>query len=117
MCSFALMFKKALSILIIVLFFTSSYNKVANWHTHIINGVLIQHAHPNSDKSQQQHSHTKSELLVINIIDGHFWDNVQQVILPSITELPIVPYVAVELFRVFLPTQSFSNKSPPNSIR
>lgn len=54
------------------------YNQEANWHyTRLPNGMLIEHAHPydkhNSSHSPvQNHSHTKSELLYLDIITHFF---------------------------------------------
>lgn len=95
------------------MFLALSYNKVANWHTHIVNGVIIQHAHTNSDDSHHHHSHSKKDFLVLNIINSHFWSQIQTQFLPPIFETTIIPYIITDLIRLSYPQISSSNKSPP----
>jgi len=107
------MFKKIFSIGFIILFLALSYNKVANWHIHIINGIPFQHAHANSDTSTHHHSHSKTELVVLNIINGLFWDQIQSEFLPNIIEKDIRPYFIKNVVLVCFSSKEFSNKSPP----
>ena len=109
------MLKKGTAILFILLFAALSFNKVANWHTHIINGIVIQHSHAMSSGSDNptQHSHSKTELSFINLIDGSFWDQVQIHFLPQIFEKSSITSQIVILPKIILIAREFSNKSPP----
>ena len=107
------MLKRLLATVLILLFVILSYNKVSNWHTHIVNGVIIQHAHASSDKSQQKHSHTKAELTVIAITDGNFLENS---IFPNIPIIAEQDYTFEIHKKIQLISNRFirpSNKSPP----
>ncbi|MCD6565875.1 MAG: hypothetical protein J7K53_08015 [Bacteroidales bacterium] len=73
------------------------YNKEANWHyTRLPNGMVIVHAHPYDKHSHSHtpfpnHSHTKSELLYLDIIT-HF------------SILIITTFVLGQLIRILLTT-------------
>ncbi len=109
------MLKKGTAILFILLFAALSFNKVANWHTHIINGIVIQHSHtvPSGSDNPTQHSHSKTELSFINLIDSSFWDQVQIHFLPQIFEKASITSQIVILPKIILIAREFSNKSPP----
>ena len=109
------MLKRLLAAVLILLFVSLSYNKVANWHTHIVNGVIIQHTHANSDTPNKHHSHTKAELAIIAVTNGTFFEN-------SIT--PNIPIIAeqnysCENYKIYTVVSTrfiqFPNKSPPIS--
>jgi len=107
------MFKRVVSIGLIFLFLALSYNKVANWHIHIVNGIAIRHAHANTDTTNHHHSHSKTELLILNIINGTFWNYIQMDFLPSVVEIEIIPYYVQNSSVFFTPKTIFLNKSPP----
>jgi hypothetical protein len=62
--------KKTLAVLILPALFLLLHNRVANWHYHVFNGMVIEHAHPyqNAPRSAtpfQNHQHTDAELLIL----------------------------------------------------
>jgi hypothetical protein len=62
------------SIVLVPLLLLFFFNRVANWHYHILpNGLVIEHSHPyssstNSKSPYQNHSHTDFEIIVLSII-------------------------------------------------
>lgn len=107
------MLKRLFASIFILLFIALSFNKVANWHTHVINGVIVQHAHSNSDNSTQHHSHSNAELSFISITDGNYWDQIQFNFLPQIIETKVMTYQLRALLERSLIVGKLPNKSPP----
>ena len=107
------MLKRIFASALIVLFIVVSYNKVSNWHIHIVNGQAVKHAHANSDDSQQKHTHNTSEIAFLSILDGQFSDDIQTQFLPQVFEKELNTSYVLNTKTIELKLRAFSNKSPP----
>jgi hypothetical protein len=62
------------SIVLVPLLLLFFFNRIANWHYHLLpNGQIIEHSHPysksaNNNTPYQNHSHTQLEIIVLNIL-------------------------------------------------
>lgn len=60
--------------MIVPFLFLLFFNRVANWHFHILpSGLVIEHSHPfskntSSNSPFQNHSHTEFEIIVLTLI-------------------------------------------------
>jgi len=109
------MIKKIFGLFFLVLFITISLNKVSNWHTHLVNGHSVQHAHPFNHASNNPHSHSRSQIISIQLLNGIFLEDV------SIPQIPLVTETAYERLDFFKSDLEISvriyisNKAPPLS--
>ena len=107
------MIRKVLASVFLILFIAISFNKVGNLHTHSVNGVSIQHAHPYDQASKSPHSHSKSQFISILLLDGLFIEDLQ------VPELPLIKmeeYIQNDFYKtdyISLVDIHLSNKSPP----
>jgi len=107
------MIRKVFASVILILFIAISFNKVGNLHTHFVNGISIQHAHPFNHASKSHHSHSKSQILSIFLLNGTFIEDHQ------ILELPLIIMEDYQLSNfcqsdyILSPDIHLSNKSPP----
>lgn len=100
------------------------YNQEANWHyTRLPNGMLIEHAHPydkhNSSHSPvQNHSHTKSELLYLDIITHFFVLVITSLVLGQIIRTFTVFPIPLRRGTILLPKHLLvkNSRAPPSQV-
>ena len=109
------MLKRVLASVLIFMFVGLSINKVSNWHTHVsTDGIVFQHAHPNDNNNPEQHSHNKSDLSCLVLINDLFDDDTVHAFIPAVVSVKVSKDFVWNYIYAFVNEKLFSNKSPPS---